>query len=297
MSYFLFPGQGSQAPGMGHDFHEASPPAREIFERASAVLGSDFLDTMFRGEAEALQDTRVAQAALLTTGVAIAEHLTSQGISLDGCAGHSIGEITALVVAKSISFENALALTRERARLMCENVPPGGMAAVIGLDPDAINSALPEGAEIANFNGPEQTIISGTLAALEEVKELLLDSGARKILPLPVSGPFHSTHMRSASEELRSYVKSLSLSRLQRPFISSVSGQVETDPEAIRDLLWKQLAAPVRWTEVMRAIGAEPALEVGPGNTLQGIARRCEGGPIVTSAGSMDAVNTLLSRV
>ena len=282
---------------MGYDFHEASPPAREIFERASAVLGSDFLDTMFRGEAEALQDTRVAQAALLTTGVAIAEHLTSQGVSLDGCAGHSIGEITALVVAKSISFENALALTRERARLMCENVPPGGMAAVIGLDPDAINSALPEGAEIANFNGPEQTIISGTLAALEEVKELLLDSGARKILPLPVSGPFHSTHMRSASEELRSYVKSLSLSRPQRPFISSVSGQVETDPEAIRDLLWKQLAAPVRWTEVMRAIGAEPALEVGPGNTLQGIARRCEGGPIVTSAGSMDAVNTLLSRV
>ena len=282
---------------MGHDFYEASAPAREIFERAAAILGSEFLDTLFRGEAEALQDTRNAQTALVTTGVAIAEHLAAQGIAPTGCAGHSIGEISALVVAGSILFEDALGLTRERARLMSEEVPLGSMAAVIGLDPDAIAAALPEGAEIANFNGPGQTIVSGTLAALDRAKQLLLDAGARKILPLKVSGPFHSASMGDASQKLRAHAESLSLSPPQCRFISSVSGQVETDPESIRELLWKQLAAPVRWTEVMLAIGPEPALELGPGNALKGIARRTEGGPAVTSAGSIDAIDTLSSSV
>ena len=278
---------------MGHDFYEASAPAREIFDRASSVLGPEFLDTMFHGAAEALQDTRIAQTALVTTGVAIAEHLSAQGISPTGCAGHSIGEISALVVVGSILFEDALGLTRERARLMSEEVPPGSMAAVIGLDPDAIASALPEGVEIANFNGPGQTIISGTLATLDRAKQPLLDAGARKVLSLRVSGPFHSASMGDASRKLQEHTESLSLAPPRFRFISSVSGQEETDPESIRELLWKQLAAPVRWTEVMLAIGAEPALEIGPGNALKGIARRTEGGPVVTSAGSIDAIDTL----
>lgn len=297
MSYFLFPGQGSQTPGMGYDFYEASPPAREIFDRASDILGSEFLETIFNGTAEALQDTRIAQTALVTTGVAIAAHLAAQGITPAGCAGHSIGEIAALVVVESIAFEDAIELTRERARLMHEESPPGSMAAVIGLEPDAIASALPEGVDIANFNGPGQTIISGPLDALDRAKIQLLDAGARKILPLRVSGPFHSSCMDDAARKLQSHTKSLRLSKPKCRFISSVSGKVETDPESIRELLWKQLAAPVRWTDVMLAIGAEPALEVGPGKALRGIARRIEGGPMVSGAGSIEAINTLRSEV
>ncbi|HEX73309.1 MAG TPA: ACP S-malonyltransferase, partial [Candidatus Hydrogenedentes bacterium] len=155
MTAFLFPGQGSQEPGMGRDFHDRSPAAREIFERAAAASESGFLDRIFHSDQDALNQTQLAQPALLVVEIAIATHLNARGLRPSVCAGHSLGEIPALVAAGACEFEDALRFTRERARLMSENVPEGGMAAVLGLSPKDIDSFLPDEVQIANYNGPD----------------------------------------------------------------------------------------------------------------------------------------------
>lgn len=293
MRFFLFPGQGSQQPGMGKDFFEQSEVARAVFEEARSLSPEGLLETLFTGDTEALTPTRVAQPALLIVEIAITRHLESVGIQPAGCAGHSLGEISALVASGACPFPDALRLVFERARLMSENVPKGGMAAVLGLKPEEIEAVLPEGVQVANYNGPGQTIISGKMAAFELAMVAIKEAGAKRVMPLKVSGPFHSECMRPAVAE---FVKVLDTIPFQAPksrFISSVSGQEESDPTRIRELLGQQLVSPVRWTQVMAAIGPVPALEVGPGAVLSGLARRMDGGPEVAGAGTIADIAAL----
>lgn len=293
MTAFLFPGQGSQAPGMGADFYESSPPARDVFERAAALTNAGWLDRIFRGTDAELADTRMAQPALLTVEVAIAAHLKSHGVMPSVCAGHSLGEYSALVAAGALDFGEAFLLVQERARVTSEDVPEGAMAAVLGLEPAAIEAVLPEGAQVANYNGPGQTIISGTLPALDAAEQVLKEAGAKRVMRLNVSGPFHSEHMRQARDLFRAFLQSAALKTPETRFISSVSGRDEHDPERIRGLLGDQICAPVRWTDVMAVIGPVEALETGPGRVLQGLAKRTEAAPVVTPAGTLDALAAL----
>lgn len=293
MSFFLFPGQGSQKPGMGRDFYEASGPARALFEEAAAFMPDGFLDAIFTGEAEALNQTRLAQPALLTVEIALVRHLESIGIHPGGCAGHSLGEIPALVAAGACAFADALRFTCERARLMSENVPEGGMAAVLGLDAEAIAAALPPEVQVANYNGPAQTIISGSRAGLEAAEAALKAAGAKRVMPLKVSGPFHSEFMRPAAESFARFLAEVPFQTPRIRFISSVSGQAEDDPGTLRTLLGCQLVSPVRWTDVMKQLQGETALETGPGNVLQGLAKRMDGAPEVRSLGTLAEAESL----
>lgn len=293
MTFFLFPGQGSQAPGMGRDFYEASPAARAVLDEAAELAGSEFLSTVFEGSEEALSHTRVQQPALLAVEAAIARHLEARGIRPAGCAGHSLGEFSALIAAGVLTFPDAFRLVQLRGRLMSEDVPEGAMAAVIGLDPEAIEAALPDGVEVANYNGPQQTILSGTRAGLEAAADTLKAAGARRVLPLPVSGPFHSSLMETAADRFRRALADVAFRPPAVRFVSSVTGGDVTDPEEIRDLLGRQITAPVRWTDVMRTIGPVPAVEVGPGRVLQGLAKRMEGGPQVETAGTIESADAL----
>ena len=247
MTYFLFPGQGSQTPGMARDFYESSSVAKAALDEAAEVAGNELLQTMFEGSAERLKDTRVAQLALVAAEVAIARHLIHAGIRPFGVAGHSVGEISALVIAECLTFPDALRLTRERARFMSEDVPPGGMSAVLGLAPDLITQYLPPGVEVANFNGPDQTIISGSLQALETAAAALKQAGAKRVLPLPVSGPFHSSYMKPAGDRLREVLSNIHIanpSRLRLRFFGHQDNRRVRSRSAFDDLLAQQLYVP-----------------------------------------------------
>ncbi len=278
---------------MGLSFYESSPEARAVFDAAAAIAPDGFLDTIFKGEAEAVNDTRIAQPGLLTVSVAITRHLDSIGLSPTTCAGHSLGEISALVAAKVCDFESALHFTLERARLMSEDVPPGGMAAVMNFPPDEIDACLEEQVWVANYNSPQQTIISGELEALNASMERLKAAGAKRVMPLKVSGPFHSGFMKPAAETFAKVLADVPFAPPSCTFVSSVTGQVESDPERIRALLAEQLYSPIRWTDVMTTIGPDEALEVGPGAVLKGLARRTENAPQVRCVNTFDEAQAL----
>lgn len=294
MSFFLFPGQGSQKPAMGQDFYERSHVAKAVLDEANALFGEDLLQILFTGAQEELNQTRVAQPGLLAVEVAIARHLIDAGLTPSGCAGHSLGEIPALVVAGAVSFKDAFRFTMVRARLMSENVPEGGMAAVMGLDADFITASLPKSVQVANYNGPSQTIISGTKEGLAAAESILKEAGAKRVLPLSVSGPFHSQYMRPAADEFAAVLAEVTFHTPTVPFVSSVTGGLVDSPDAIRTLLAEQLYSPVRWTDVMANVGQDAAIEVGPGNVLKGLAKRIEGAPAVHSASMMTEVTDLI---
>lgn len=288
MRVFLFPGQGSQRPGMGQDFYDRSPVAREIFDTAAAIGPPGFLDTLFTSDQETLNQTRIAQPALLAVEVAIARHLIASGIHPAGCAGHSLGEIPALVSAGVLDFKDALPFVQERARLMSDDVPEGGMAAVIGLAPETIEAMLPREVQIANYNSPEQTIITGPSEALANAISALEAAEAKRVIPLKVSGPFHSKFMQHASDQLEPLLEKLPFAPPSVHFVSSVSGKKESDPETIRALLIRQLVQPVQWTRVMQCIGPVDALEIGPGAVLKGLAKRTPNAPRVTAIDTLE---------
>ena len=273
---YVFPGQGSQAVGMGKDIYDNVPEAKELFEKANEILGFRITDIMFAGTPEELKQTKVTQPAVFLHSVILAKAL---GVKPDAVAGHSLGEFSALVVAGALSFEDGLRLVSKRAMAMqcCCEQQPGGMAAVLGLDDKTIEDvcAAVEGTVVAaNYNCPGQLVISGADAAVDEACVKLKEAGARRALRLPVGGAFHSPLMEPARQELEAAIAEAQFMTPSCPVYQNVDAQPYTDAETIKKNLIAQLTAPVRWTQIaenMIADGVTEFTEVGPGNVLQGL--------------------------
>lgn len=273
---YVFPGQGSQAVGMGKDIYDNVPEAKELFEKANEILGFRITDIMFAGTPEELKETKVTQPAVFLHSVILAKAL---GVKPDAVAGHSLGEFSALVVAGALSFEDGLKLVSKRAMAMqkCCEQQPGGMAAVLGLDDKTIEDvcASIEGIVVAaNYNCPGQLVISGADAAVDEACAKLKEAGARRALRLPVGGAFHSPLMEPARQELEAAIAEAEFFTPTCPVYQNVDAQPYTDAEAIKKNLIAQLTAPVRWTQIaekMIADGVTEFTELGPGNVLQGL--------------------------
>lgn len=282
----VFPGQGSQAVGMLRAYADL-PGVEEARAEARAALGADFLKLLDEGPAEALNLTVNTQPAMVTAGYAAFRAWRALGGAEPGIvAGHSLGEYTALVAAGALRFQDCLPLVRFRAQAMQEAVPEGqgAMAAILNLDDDAVRAACAEAAQdevvqAVNFNAPGQVVIAGHREAVARAMEACKAKGARRALPLPVSAPFHSSLMRPAAERLRGYLAKVSLAAPQCQLINNVDVAVESRPEAIKDALVRQAAAPVRWVECvrrMRELGATHVVECGPGKVLAGTVKRID---------------------
>lgn len=279
----LFSPQGSQVVGMGRALAEASPAARSIFEEADATLGRSISDVAWNGPEERLNDTRWTQPALLTTSVAALVALRERvGLAPAFVAGHSVGEYAALVAAAVLSFADALRLVARRGELMAAESASGGMSAVIGLGRETVGRtvesvASPADLVVANDNAPGQVVISGTSDALARATEALKAAGARRVLPLSVSGPFHSPHMARVGDALAEAFGTVSWHEPALPVVSNVTAEPETDPERLRNLLAEQVRSPVEWVASVRrmaADGVDTFIECGPGNALTGMVRR-----------------------
>ncbi len=282
---FVFPGQGSQRVGMLADVAAAYPVVIETFAEASDALGYDLWDLVQNGEQEALNLTERTQPILLTASVALWRVWTQCGGARPAwLAGHSLGEFSALVCAGSLRFRDAVVLVRERGRFMQAAVPvgEGAMAAVLGLDDDAIAQACAgvDGVvEAVNFNAPGQVVIAGHAAAVEAAIERCKAAGAKRAMPLPVSAPFHTSLMRPAGERLAEAMRELSILTPEIPVVHNVHARPENDPERIRSLLVEQIHSPVRWVECvthMAGHGVTRLIECGPGKVLSGLNKRIE---------------------
>ena len=285
---FVFPGQGSQSVGMMAAYGD-SPVVRATFAEASAVLAQDLWQLLADGPAEALAQTINTQPVMLTAGVAVYRLWREKGGGLPAVvAGHSLGEYAALVAAGVIAFEDAVPLVRLRAAAMQEAVPTGAgaMAAILGLDDEKIADACAEAVaagdravvEPVNFNGPGQTVIAGSKAAVERACEACKARGAKRALLLPVSAPFHSSLMRPAAEKLAARLAELPFAAAQIPLINNADVAIESDPARIKDALIRQAYSPVRWVETIRKMAAmdvATVAECGPGKVLAGLTRRC----------------------
>lgn len=284
---WLFPGQGSQKVGMGRALFEAIPESRAVFEEADEALGFALSRLCFEGPEDQLQLTANTQPAILATSVAAGRALLARGIRPDWVAGHSLGEYSALVAAGALELREALPLVRFRAQSMQEAVPEGvgAMAAVLMLEDDAVRAACAEASggevvEAVNFNAPGQVVIAGHKAAVARAGELCKAKGAKRVVPLPVSAPFHSSLLRPAAEKLRGYLAKVPLSAPRIPLLNNVDVAEERDPARIRDALVRQAAAPVRWVEIiqkMAATGITHVIEAGPGKVLAGAVKRIDG--------------------
>lgn len=296
----LCPGQGSQFVGMGADLVEFDSDAARIYEQADEILGWSVRDLSFDGPAEKLNDTRFTQPALYVHSVAAGTILTKAGVEFDYAVGHSLGEYSALALAGALSFGDGLHLVQRRAHAMAEAAAThsGTMAAVIGLHEAAVTDALDgiDGVVAANLNAPDQIVISGTHNAVQIASERLVEKGAKRVILLAVSGAFHSPLMESAAEQLRTAIENTDIHKPRVPVIANVTAQPTTDPNEIRELLVRQLTAPVLWTASVRtlvSLGVTLAYEVGPGKVLQGLVRRIDRTVQVTGAGTAAELGAL----
>lgn len=274
---YVFPGQGSQFPGMAKDLYENNTTAREMLEKANEILGFRITDIMFEGSAEDLKQTKVTQPAIFLHSVVLAACLPD--FEPDMVAGHSLGEFSALVAAGAMNFEEGLRLVSIRAQAMqkaCEQ-DPGAMAAILALPAATIEQicAETEGVVVAaNYNCEGQIVISGEKEAVDAACLRLKEAGARRALPLPVGGAFHSPLMEPARAELAEGIAAAKISKPICPIYQNVSAQPTTDPEVIKANLLTQLTSPVRWTQSVQAMladGADHFIELGPGKVLQGL--------------------------
>jgi [acyl-carrier-protein] S-malonyltransferase len=270
---------------MGRDIYDKFPAARDIFDRAAGALGMDMASLCFEGPEEELKKTVNAQPAILTVSAACLAVLSGEGISPDVAAGHSLGEYTALLAAGALRFEDALKLVRLRGQYMQEAVPlgEGGMVAVLGLDAGAVaeacsHSSISGGAvEAVNLNCPGQVVIAGDNRSLEKAVGLLMEKGAKKCVPLPVSAPFHSSMMKQAGERLATALKAVNIKDPAVPVVSNVTAGYHGTGGEIAELLVRQVYSPVRWEEcvgLMVRDGARVFVEVGPGRVLSGLVRK-----------------------
>ncbi len=291
MNAYIFPGQGAQFTGMGLDLYEKYPEAQKLFEKANSILGFSITDNMFEGSAEDLKQTKVTQPAIFLHSVILSEILGDSFLP-DMVAGHSLGEISALVANKTLDFESALKLVYKRALAMqaaCE-LQPSTMAAVLGLEDPVVEAICAEVDGIvvaANYNCPGQLVISGEIKAVEEACELLKENGAKRALILPVGGAFHSPLMEPARKELAEAIKATLFNKPICPVYQNVSGSAVTDPSEIKKNLMLQLTAPVRWTQSVQNMikdGATHFIEVGPGKVLQGLVKKIDRSAETSSA-------------
>tara|TARA_B110000908_G_scaffold70255_1_gene84694 strand:- start:5174 stop:6058 length:885 start_codon:yes stop_codon:yes gene_type:complete len=283
MKAFLFPGQGAQFPGMGKDIYEASQEAKTLFHQANEILGFNITDIMFGEDAEALKQTQVTQPAIFLHSV-ILSSVMGKSFNPDCVAGHSLGEFSALVAAKALSFENGLKLVHQRALAMqdaCDEVP-GTMAAVLGLEDRIIEEVCASISGIvvaANYNCPGQLVISGEKEAIALACEAMKEAGAKRALPLPVGGAFHSPLMEPAKTKLAAAIENTSIQNPICPVYQNVVAIGITDAATIKTNLIAQLTAPVRWTQSVQQMlndGASSFVEVGPGKVLQGLVKKID---------------------
>ncbi len=281
---FVFPGQGSQRAGMGRALYEAFPESRAVYDRADRALGFALSRLCFEGPDDELQLTVNTQPAILATSVAALAPLAARGIRPDWVAGHSLGEYSALVAAGALSLADALATVRRRGRYMQEAVPVGvgAMAAVLGLEPGAVERACQEAADgevvsPASFNSPGQVVIAGHTSAVGRALERCKAAGAKRVVRLPVSAPFHCALMRPAQDRLASDLRALELRDPAVPLVNNVDAGVVRSAEECRDGLLRQVAAPVRWQESVERLareGVRAFVEVGPGTVLSGLVKK-----------------------
>ena len=277
---FVFPGQGSQFPGMGKELYESNPDARRMMERANDILGFRISDIMFEGSGEELKATRVTQPAIFLHSVVLAG-CTPLPVP-DMVGGHSLGEFSALVAAGAVSFEDGLRLVAARAAAMqrCCELNPGSMAAIIALPAEKVEeicAGIPGIVVPANYNCDGQIVISGEKDAVGQACAAMKEAGAKRALPLPVSGAFHSPVMEPARAELASAIEATAFNTPSCPIYQNVSAAAETDPDRIKANLLAQLTSPVLWTQSVRAMladGAAEFTEIGPGSVLQGLIGR-----------------------
>jgi len=278
---YIFPGQGAQYPGMGQDLYDQSEQARAMFSRANDILGFCITDIMFAGTEDELKQTKVTQPAIFLHSVIMSTMLGNQ-FRPDMVAGHSLGEFSALVACKALSFEDGLVLVSKRARAMqkaCE-AEPSTMAAVLGLDDVVVEEICKSACDVvvtANYNCPGQLVISGAVNAVDEACEKLKEAGARRAMRLPVGGAFHSPLMESAHVALEQAINETIFVQPVCPVYQNVTAQAVIDPVQIKTNLVAQLTAPVRWTQSvinMIADGATDFIEVGPGKVLQGLVKK-----------------------
>ena len=280
MKAYVFPGQGAQFPGMAKDLYESSEQAKELLERANEILGFRITDIMFNGTDEELKQTKVTQPAIFLHSVVLAK--ISDNFKPDMVAGHSLGEFSALVASGVLSFEDGLKLVSQRALAMqkaCE-INPSTMAAILGLEDEVVEKiceGIDEVVVAANYNCPGQLVISGSHKGIELACEAAKEAGAKRALPLPVGGAFHSPLMEPAREELEKAIDNTVFSQGICPIYQNVTAKASTDINEIKENLKIQLTAPVRWTQSVQAMVADGAthfVESGPGKVLQGLVKK-----------------------
>ena len=279
---FIYPGQGAQKAGMGKDFYENSPLARDIYDRASECLELDMRALCFE-ENDLLDQTEYTQAAMVTTCLAMTAVLNEQGAEADVTAGLSLGEYCAIAEAGAMDLLDAIRLVRVRGQLMQHTVPTGegAMAAVLGMDADQIDAVIEPIANVtvANYNCPGQIVITGGTAGIEQASKTLKEAGAKRVVSLNVSGPFHSPMLRSAGEKLGKELLTVQLGELKIPYVTNVTAEYVTDSSEIRELLTRQVYSPVRWEQSIRKMIAQDVdtfVEIGPGRTLTGFLRKID---------------------
>ena len=300
---FIFPGQGAQVCGMGQDFYENSETAKAVFDRATELLGFSVPELCFEKN-DRLDITEYTQAAMVTTSVAMMKVMEERGIHADVAAGLSLGEYCALVAAGVMTADDAIRTVRERGILMQEAVPAGvgGMSAVLGMTADEINAVVDEipNVQVANYNCPGQIVISGLKEAVETAAVKLKEAGARRVIPLNVSGPFHSSLLEQAGEELGKELEQVDFSDLQIPYVTNVTAEYVTDITKTKELLARQVASSVRWQQSMELLiadGVDTFVEIGPGRTLAGFLRKINRGVKVYNVGTWEDVDKVVNEL
>lgn len=300
---FVFPGQGAQKIGMGKDFYDAFDTAKQIFEDASNWLSLDMKALCFE-ENEKLDLTEYTQAALVTTSLAMAHVVREKGLTPDVTAGLSLGEYCAIEMAGGMSLKSAVCTVRERGILMEHAVPAGkgSMAAVLGMKAEDIENTISsvDGVEIANYNCPGQIVITGKKEGVERAAELLKENGAKRVLPLNVSGPFHSSMLKEAGQELEKILENQEVSLLKIPYVTNVTGDFVHEEREIKSLLSRQISAPVKWqqsVENMILNGVDTFVEIGPGRTLNGFIRKINRDVSVYSIQTVEDMEKVIQAV